>query len=243
MKNNYFKGIIGLLAVLFSLQSVAQAPNAVPKNKYGLQIISNASDYQQLISKDSNQQLVLLKNWVKPLVTEWKYATTDNFTHTILYKTPEAFALLPVAKALQKVQADLKIKGLSLKFFDAYRPYHVTEKMWEIVPDDRYAANPANGSGHNRGIAVDITLIDLKTGKELKMPTSFDDFTERAHHDYMQLDSITLANRALLKTTMEKYGFTALSTEWWHYFFKTPTPYALLDLDFKTLKRMKEICN
>lgn len=239
MKNNYFKAIIGLSGVLFSLQSLAQSPNAVPKNKYGLLIIKNITDYQKLIASDTNQQLVPVKKWVSPTLIDWKYATPDNFTHTVLYQTPEAYVLLPVAKALAQVQAELKSKGLSLKFFDAYRPYHVTEKMWEIVPDDRYAANPANGSGHNRGIAVDITLVNLKTGQELKMPTPFDDFTEKAHHNYMQLDSVTLANRTLLKTTMEKYGFTALSTEWWHYFYKTATPYALLDLDFKTLKKMK----
>lgn len=180
--------------------------------------------------------MVALKNYVSPLLTDWQYATTSNFTKTVLYNHPEAFVRLPVAKALKNIQLQLATQGLSLRFFDAYRPYSITEKMWEIVPDERYAANPAKGSGHNRGIAVDITLANIKTGENLTMPTPFDDFTERAHHNYAQLDSTTLANRALLKKVMEQHGFTALATEWWHYYY-TKGNFALLDLSFEDLQK------
>ena len=222
---------------LFTMTSIyAQSPNAVPENKYGLKVISNLEAYQQTVAADSNNRMVAVKNYISPLLTDWKYATKNNFTHTILYHQPAALVRLPVAKALAQVQAALQPKGLSLLFYDAYRPYAVTEKMWEIVPDDRYAANPANGSGHNRGIAVDVTLADIRTGRPIAMPTAFDDFTEKAHHNYGQLDSLVIANRALLKSVMEQYGFTALSTEWWHYFFKSPSGnFALLDLPFSLL--------
>jgi D-alanyl-D-alanine dipeptidase len=110
--------------------------------------------------------------------------------------------------------------------------------MWEIVPDERYAANPAKGSGHNRGIAVDVTLVNLLTGKELAMPTDFDDFSEKAHHDYMHLDSTIIANRKILRDVMEQHGFVALQTEWWHYSLPDPKKYQLMDLDFDQLRRL-----
>jgi D-alanyl-D-alanine dipeptidase len=176
--------------------------------------------------------MVQLQNWVKPLITDWKYATKENFTHTVLYHHPKALVRLPVARALQQVQQELTKQGLSLKFYDAYRPYSVTKKMWEKVPDERYAANPAHGSSHNRGIAVDVSLVDLQTGKELPMPTRFDDFTEKAHHGYDALPAQVKQNRNKLKAVMEKYGFSALATEWWHYSMPGAGQFPLLDLDF-----------
>lgn len=111
--------------------------------------------------------------------------------------------------------------------------------MWKIVPDERYAANPAKGSGHNRGIAVDVTLVKIATGEELPMPTAFDDFSEKAHHNYMQLSNEIIANRTLLKTIMEKHGFTPLATEWWHYSLSgMGEQFELLDLNFKLLKKI-----
>jgi D-alanyl-D-alanine dipeptidase len=127
--------------------------------------------------------------------------------------------------------------GLGLKIFDAYRPYSVTVKFWELVKDERYVANPAKGSGHNRGIAVDLTIIDLKTGKELDMGTGFDNFTDTAHHTFTSLPEEVLHNRLLLKSTMEKYGFIALESEWWHYYLANGNTFELLDIEFKKLKK------
>lgn len=241
MKNSYFLLILeAFFAIIFFTQCRAQRPNSVPVNRYGLAVINSYAAYRETVAADSNQQMVELQDYIKPLFTDWKYATTNNFTHTVLYINPIAYARLPVAKALQQVQQELTKKGLSLKFYDAYRPYAVTEKMWAVVPDDRYAANPAKGSGHNRGAAVDVSLVNLQTGRELAMPTPFDDFTEKAHHDYQQLPAEVLQNRALLKTVMEKHGFVALSTEWWHYSLPDAAKrFSLLNISFAQLREKK----
>ena len=115
--------------------------------------------------------------------------------------------------------------------------YSVTEKFWELVHDERYVANPAKGSGHNRGIAVDLTIINLKTGKELDMGTGFDNFSDTAHHAFTKLSEEVLQNRDLLKSTMEKFGFKALDTEWWHYFLANGNKFEILDIDFKKQKK------
>jgi D-alanyl-D-alanine dipeptidase len=105
--------------------------------------------------------------------------------------------------------------------------------MWELVHDERYVANPANGSGHNRGISVDLTIVDLVSGRELDMGTGFDNFTDSAHHSFASLPASVLRNRRLLKATMEKYGFKALETEWWHYSWPNDHRYDVLDIGFK----------
>ena len=111
-------------------------------------------------------------------------------------------------------------QGLGLKIWDAYRPYAATQLMWNLVKDERYVANPAKGSGHNRGLAVDVTLINLQTGKELDMGTPYDHFSDTAHQSFVRLATEDiLQNRKLLQATMEAAGFTALETEWWHYYW------------------------
>lgn len=171
---------------------------------------------------------------------DFKYETEQNFTKKVLYVQAEAFLRLPAAKALQAVQNELKQQNLALKIFDAYRPYSVTVEMWKIVPDERYAANPAKGSGHNRGVAVDVTLVDLSTGKEIPMPTEFDHLSEKAHHNYMQFDSTILRNRSILRKVMESHGFVALETEWWHYYLANPTRFELLDFSFDQLRNLEK---
>ena len=106
-----------------------------------------------------------------------------------------------------------------------------------MVKDERYVANPANGSNHNRGTAVDLTIIDLTTGTELNMGTSFDNFTDTAHHSFKQLPQEVLANRIKLKTLMNQYGFEAWETEWWHYTYKSPAKFDVLDINFRKLGR------
>jgi D-alanyl-D-alanine dipeptidase len=203
-------------------------------------VIDNVASYQNSIGTDSSKCLVRLNSVIPQLVIDLKYSTESNFTGKELYRNADAFARLPLANALKKINAKLFKIGLGLKIFDAYRPYSVTKKLWKLVHDERYAANPAKGSGHNRGVAVDVTLVRLSTGQELEMPTGFDDFSERAHHDFMNLPKEVLDNRKLLKQTMEEYGLVALSTEWWHYSLPGPvTGYELLDLDFTELDRLQ----
>ncbi len=221
-----------------SNRSAAQLAITLPQNEFGLAIITHVVDFKLSAKQDYLKQMVALDRYVSNIKTDFVYATANNFTHQVLYIKPNAYLRLAAAKALQSVAINLKTKGLGLLIYDAYRPYSVTKTMWQIVPDDRYAANPAKGSGHNRGIAVDLTLYDLQTGLPLQMPTPFDDFTEKAHHDYMQLDSVILANRQLLKTAMEQQGYKALDTEWWHYYLPNAAYFELLDIDFKQMKKL-----
>ncbi len=219
--------------------SCSPRPNKVLTNEFGLQVAREGKSYCLTLQTDTDKRMVDVASYVPGIKTDFKYATVDNFTHKKLYKKPVAYLRLPAAKALAAVQRELNAQGFALKIFDAYRPYSVTKEMWRVVPDERYAANPAKGSGHNRGAAVDITLIDLKTGEELPMPTPFDDFTERAHHNYLNLPGKVIQNRKLLRTTMEKHGFLALDTEWWHYFLpEASRKYDLLDLNFRQMKRI-----
>jgi zinc D-Ala-D-Ala dipeptidase len=181
-----------------------------------------------------------LKQLIPGLMYDLHYATADNFVKRPLYpvQTDVTFLRSPAAKALQKVQNELQQKGLGLKIFDAYRPYSVTIKFWELIKDERYVANPAKGSGHNRGLAVDLTIVDLKTGVELNMGTGFDNFTDTAHHTFTQLSTTILQNRKLLKDVMLKHGFNLLETEWWHYYWPNDRNYEVMDIPFKKLKKI-----
>jgi zinc D-Ala-D-Ala dipeptidase len=192
--------------------------------------------YWQQVQADSMQQMTEIIALIPNIVYDLRYTTKNNFTHTKLYKSrKQTFLRLPVAKALQKVQDDLNKRGYGLKIFDAYRPYSVTKKMWALIHDERYVADPSKGSGHNRGLAVDLTIINMKDGSELNMGTGFDNFTDTAHQTFKNLPDTVLSNRKLLKDTMEKYGFKALETEWWHYSWPNDRNYEVLDVDFSKL--------
>ncbi len=239
--NKIEKYVFSATMLLATIYSCAPKPNAIPKSKYGLQVIESKGTYKQSIKMDSGHRMLALSQILSPINTEFFYATKNNFTKQVLYKNPKAYLRIEAARALKKVQDTLRTLGLDIKIYDSYRPYSVTKKMWEIVPDDRYAANPANGSGHNRGVAIDLTLIDAKTGIQLAMPTPFDSFSDTAHHNFMQLPEAILRNRALLKNTMEQYGFVALDTEWWHYYLQQPKRYELLNLSFRQMKKVTQL--
>ena len=202
-------------------------------------IVKKTKIYRQKLEADSSQKMVELKSLLPDLVYDLRYATNKNFTHQQLYTIGQAtFLRIIPAQALVKVQAELNSKGYCLKILDAYRPYHITQKMWELVHDERYVANPEKGSGHNRGLAVDLTVIDLRTGVELNMGTGFDNFTDTAHHSFKNLPDSILQNRMLLKETMVRQGFNSLETEWWHYSWPNNRKYDVLDIDFKKLRRI-----
>lgn len=204
-------------------------------------MVSELKEYRQLVEKDSLQKMVELKYFIPSLIYDLRYATKNNFTGKKLYKQDEStFARLPVVNALKKVQEELRTAGLSLKIWDAYRPYSITKKMWDLVGDERYVANPSKGSNHNRGLAVDVTLMDTKNGVELNMGTGYDNFTDTAHHSFTDLPADILQNRKLLKQVMEKHGFKALETEWWHFNFTNDRDYGVLDLSFKDLGKIKD---
>jgi zinc D-Ala-D-Ala dipeptidase len=220
--------VISLLFIHFSGQAQSQIAST--------QTIRDKETYLQSIQVDPNQQMVNLADYMKDIRFDLRYATTMNFTGKQLYpKIKTTYARLPVAQALGVVQESLREKGLGLKIFDAYRPYMVTVQMWNLIQDERYVAKPDKGSAHNRGTAVDLTIIELATGKALDMGTDFDNFTEKAHHDYTALSDTVLQNRRLLKSLMEKAGFRAYAEEWWHYSFASGS-FPVMDLTFKQLK-------
>jgi len=207
--------------------------------RYGLSFIDQTAVYEQTVQADSAKKMLELRTLIPTLQCDLRYASTNNFVHRNMYglRTTRTSLRAPAARALAAVQQELREKGYGLKVFDAYRPYYVTVEFWELVKDDRYVANPAKGSGHNRGLAVDLTIIHLETRKELDMGTGFDNFTDSAHHSFTQLPPAVLQNRALLKTTMEKHGFTALETEWWHYAWPNDRNYEVLSLPLRYLAR------
>jgi zinc D-Ala-D-Ala dipeptidase len=219
---------------ILSAKSVAQDSSIK-----ALKVINTINEYKETVKKDTNQKMLSLQKLIPNIVLDLRYGTTNNFMKTVMYDERPHYTFMrqPAAKALAQVQKELLKTGYGLKIFDAYRPFAVTKKFWELVHDERYVANPAQGSGHNRGIAVDLTIISLKTKKELKMPTGFDNFTDSAHHDFMHLTDEVLKNRNLLKETMEKYGFKEFATEWWHYSLPDPEKYEVLDLSFGELRQ------
>ena len=167
---------------------------------------------------------------------EIRYATANNFVGVPLY--PEARFLLrrETAAKLLRVQKRLEEKGLGLKVFDGYRPLSVQKKMWAKYPVEGYVANPAKGSNHNRGAAVDLTLVD-KDGHELPMPSAYDEFSERAHRDYNGGSEAERRNRQALEEAMTAEGFHGISTEWWHFDDTDAKSYPVLDLPFSSVTR------
>jgi D-alanyl-D-alanine dipeptidase len=186
-----------------------------------------------LYSQSSPKEIIDMSEIVPGLRTDVKYATQDNFTKQKLYNVSKAYGALTMANSLRLVQDSLKKLNLGIKVFDAYRPRTVQFLMWDIYPDPNFVADPMSGSRHNRGSAIDLTLINLKTGKELAMPTPFDDFTSKAGHDYNNLPDSILTNRSILRTTMEKCGFEFYNSEWWHYNHIASKSYPLKDFQMR----------
>ncbi len=178
-----------------------------------------AVDSLNPLPQESDTTFVKLKNYSTDFVYDMKYATADNFLKAKVYDCAECFLRLKTVKALVLANKEFIKKGYRIKLFDCYRPLDVQKKMWTIVSNPKYVANPAKGSIHNRGGAVDITLVD-KYGKELDMGTPFDFFGIEASHDYDKVSEEVKKNRNLLKTVMTETYFNSLDSEWWHYNLK-----------------------
>ncbi len=170
-------------------------------------------------SQPSQAGLVELEAVIPDVLLDIRYATDNNFTGKAVYPAARCFLVRDAALALRDVQADLRPLGYRLKVFDAYRPLSVQWTFWEILPDPNYVADPHVGSRHNRGYAVDLTLADLDEN-EVMMPTGFDDFTERAHRDYLALPAEAIGHREILERVMVRHGFIPFPTEWWHFDFQ-----------------------
>ena len=166
------------------------------------------------------------------------YASTNNFMGTPFYTQARAFLQRPAAEALVRANAKLHQQGYGLLIFDGYRPWYVTKMFWDGTPvqDHLYVANPALGSKHNRGCAVDLTAYDLRTGLPLDMPSGYDEMSERAHSDYAGGNAQQTANRALLRSAMEAEGFVVNPEEWWHFDYKDWRLYPIINVPFEELK-------
>jgi D-alanyl-D-alanine dipeptidase len=215
------------LAVLFGCKEVAvtkEVKNSVEKELgVGDSLVVDIGKKEEdtrpkLKSLDglADTLFVRLADYSDDFEYDLRYATENNFLKAKVYDCAECYTRVKTAKALLLANKEFMGKGYKIKFFDCYRPNDVQYKMWAIVPNPQYVANPVKGSIHNKGGAVDITLVSLN-GEELDMGTDFDFFGKRAYHDNLQLPKPILDNRSLLKETMEKYGFWSIRTEWWHY--------------------------
>ncbi|MCT7967746.1 M15 family metallopeptidase [Laspinema sp. D1] len=241
MKINYlllFSVALGLI-ITFGPGQRAESVRIFDELKSKEGEVQNPSVVVQKISKtpqSEGENLVDIQDINPNITLDIRYATANNFLNVKLYSVPRCLLRTSVAQKLSRVQEQLQPMGLGLKVFDCYRPLSVTRKMWEVLPDPRYVANPARGSRHNRGAAVDLTLIDAM-GNELEMPTDFDDFSDRAARDYPGTDVSPQArqNSQLLESVMTQQGFIPLITEWWHFDAENWQDYPLLDISLEEI--------
>ncbi|MGC9948579.1 MAG: M15 family metallopeptidase [Bryobacteraceae bacterium] len=168
-----------------------------------------------------------------------RYATADNFLSAPVYSSARAFLQRPAAEALLRAHRELLKQGYGLLIFDAYRPWYVTKMFWDATPPDKheFVANPAEGSRHNRGCAVDLSLYDLKTGREIEMTGGYDEMSERSYPDYAGGTAEQRAHRQLLRQAMEKQGFTVFPSEWWHFDYRDWKAYAIQNVPFEEIAR------
>lgn len=222
------------LFVLFSLSTIAQtkpAPEPVKK----LLVVSSYNQYLASVKSNPDNELVEIKKAIPNITLDIRYATKNNFMQQVMYKQARAFARKPVVESLKKIQKELNKKGYGLKIFDGYRPYAITVEFYKKASDKNFVANPAKGSKHNRGCAVDLTLINLKTGKEIPMPTPYDSFSAAAAAKYEKVSPEQKKNRDFLIAVMAKYGLNVIENEWWHYDFVNWQHYNLMDIPFEKL--------
>lgn len=185
----------------FEKQILLPPPIEAKEKNYDENVWRNITDYDQTILLDI------------------RYATKNNFVEEIMYDCGKCFLRPKVADALIKANIEFGKKGYRIKVFDCYRPKPVQQALWDRVPDAKYVTPPHLGSMHNRGAAVDVSLVD-DNGYELNMGTGYDFFGEQAHHDFTDFPEDILENRNLLKSVMESFGFKSIRTEWWHYSFE-----------------------
>jgi D-alanyl-D-alanine dipeptidase len=170
---------------------------------------------------------------------EIRYATTNNFLGTVFYSEARAFMQRPAAEAVVRANQKLKSMGYGLLIHDAYRPWYVTKVFWDATPDDKkvFVADPAKGSRHNRGCAVDLTLYYLKTKRPVEMVSTYDETTARAYPDYPGGTSLQRWHRRLLRDAMEAEGFTVYEAEWWHFDYKDWQRYQIGNVTFDKVRK------
>jgi len=205
------------------------------KNPFGLPITSTAMAYKASYKEDKDKQLINIKKAIPDVVLDIRYATKNNFMKQVMYPKAKAFARASVVAQLKTIQAELRKKGYGLKIYDAYRPYAITMAFYEKASDKAFVADPAKGSKHNRGCAIDLSIINYKTKKEIAMPTPYDSFAPEAAAKYPNLPKNVLKNRDFLISTMQAHGFKVIPNEWWHFDFIGWQNYELMDVPFSIL--------
>jgi len=168
-----------------------------------------------------------------------RYATADNFLSTPVYTEARAFLQRPAAEALVRAHRALRRDGYGLLVHDAYRPWWVTKVFWDATPPDKreFVADPAKGSRHNRACAVDLTLYRLSDGRTVEMPSLYDEMSERAYPTYAGGTPEQRARRDLLRSAMEREGFTVFESEWWHFDHRDWRAYPILNVGFEAIDR------
>src|SRR5712692_3775436 len=183
--------------------------------------------------------LVELVKLDRSIKLDIRYATSNNFLGRPVYTEARAFLQRPAAEALVRANKALRKKGYGLIIHDGYRPWSVTKIFWDATPADKkqFVADPAQGSRHNRGCAVDLSLFDLKTGEEVVMPSGYDQMTERSHINYKGGAEEQRRLRDVLRAAMGAEGFSVYEPEWWHYDYKEWKEYPILDLGFSEMTK------
>lgn len=167
-----------------------------------------------------------------------RYATRNNFLGRPVYKESRAFLQKPAAEALVRAHQRLRPQGYGIVVFDGYRPWSVTKIFWDVTPADKkiFVADPSQGSRHNRGCAVDLSMYELSTGKIVQMPSEYDEMTERAHINYACATPEAKRLREMLRSAMEAEGFAVYEPEWWHYDYKDWKEYPIVNVPFSKIK-------
>jgi len=212
--------VLILVAILSAFPSAQQAP---PKEAGTFR----QPDLIEIIGRDLTIRLDI------------RYATKNNFTGRPVYKQARAFLQRPAAEALERVNNALRKQGYGLMVFDGYRPWRVTKVFWDSTPEAlrQFVADPSKGSRHNRGCAVDLTMFALESGRQVRMPSEYDEMTERSHINYQCATPEARRLRDMLRAAMEAEGFQVYEPEWWHYDYKDWRQYPILDISFKEIKR------
>ena len=210
-----------LLVVAWVTTALACAASHPPKERGDFR----PPDLVELVSLDPTLKLDI------------RYATANNFLGRPVYRQARAFLQRPAAEAVARVNASLREQGYGLVIFDGYRPWAVTKAFWDATPKEKkqFVANPKEGSKHNRGCAVDLSLFDLASGKEISMPSEYDEMSERAQISYSGGDEESRSMRDRLRKAMEAEGFEVYEPEWWHYNYKEWRQYPILDIPFEEL--------
>lgn len=215
------KNFLILFSLLNSFRLSAQTEvSEIPISRYGLPVINDIRVYKTQVAKNPENRLLDVRGMIPDARFIITYATDQNFLKRKIYPSAELFLRKPAAEGLVKAAEILRKQGLGLVLYDGYRPYAVTVLFYEEVGDTTFVADPRKGSKHNRGMAIDLSMYNLKTGKLVEMPSGYDEASERAYHEYAGGSDLAKRNRQILRSAMEEAGFSIFKYEWWHYDFK-----------------------